>query len=183
MNAWLDGHTSICDPRYNDGRDRFPLCTLIFWEKMNKVIEEQQEWKAGLEWVKERQLEWASTGKEGLIHNYGTFAALEDIRLASQLQLRWDTIPAKDLAQFLGTKWLASDNIDQIAERVTKDVRTWGKVMVVRTLFQEAIMLYGSSVSSISSTGAHLLEEFKDELVNGVVEKLYVPFNINSNHW
>ncbi|KAF7424768.1 hypothetical protein PC9H_010079 [Pleurotus ostreatus] len=53
--AWLNGANSIVDPRYNDGVDRFPLYALSFWKALEKIVEKQKAWKAGIEWLKDEE--------------------------------------------------------------------------------------------------------------------------------
>jgi hypothetical protein len=54
--AWFDGCKSILDPRYNDGRDRFPLWVLTFWKEMGELWDAYWAWETSVGWV-EGQLE------------------------------------------------------------------------------------------------------------------------------
>jgi hypothetical protein len=42
---------SIIDWRYNDGRDRFPLWALGYWQKMAEDVEKQMLWKRSCRWL------------------------------------------------------------------------------------------------------------------------------------
>lgn len=48
---WMNGTNSLIDPRYNDGRDRFPLYALTFWKELGRVVDQQESWQKASEWL------------------------------------------------------------------------------------------------------------------------------------
>lgn len=41
---WLDGTKSISDPRYNRGKDRFPLWALELWRQLAVIVNDKTHW-------------------------------------------------------------------------------------------------------------------------------------------
>ncbi|KAF8687978.1 hypothetical protein AX14_003566 [Amanita brunnescens Koide BX004] len=42
---WFDGKRSITDPRYNRGRDRYPVWVLAVWKEISSLISKQKIWR------------------------------------------------------------------------------------------------------------------------------------------
>lgn len=53
---WMNGTNSLIDPRYNDGRNRFPLYALTFWKELCRVVDQQESWQKALDCPESRRL-------------------------------------------------------------------------------------------------------------------------------
>jgi hypothetical protein len=49
--AWIDGAQSIIDPRFNEGRDHFPLWVIEWWRKLSDMVRYQAQWKQAEQWL------------------------------------------------------------------------------------------------------------------------------------
>ncbi|KAJ7670785.1 hypothetical protein DFH06DRAFT_980885 [Mycena polygramma] len=180
--AWLDGAKSIADPRFNDGKDRFPLGTLSFWKEMADIIKQQGTWKRGVQWVEnERQ-----KCKDG-----DTKAALEHVRaeletMGWKVSLTYDrgSTSTMDLADFLGSVWLGTTHIDMmmedLADRVASDPELRAKVLVVRLSFSQQIL---RAKGKYTKNWAPELHQYEREVKDEGKEKIIFPVNIGNKHW
>ena len=48
---WFDGATSVVDPRFNNGTERFPLWVLSLWKVMQEMVMYQKLWKSSIHWL------------------------------------------------------------------------------------------------------------------------------------
>ncbi|KAJ7701595.1 hypothetical protein B0H16DRAFT_1483471 [Mycena metata] len=178
--AWITGAKSITDPRFNDGAERFPLETLTYWGNMAEVIEEQSTWKRTVNWVN-NELKKAKDGD--------TKSALEDVRTELG-SMGWKaplpycnrTTTTLDLAEFLGSVWLRTTNVDimmeDLRERVASDPELAAKVIVAPLAFSDAILGLKKG-----GEGNKLLKSYEREIREGGKEKIIFPANIGNQHW
>ncbi|KAJ7708426.1 hypothetical protein B0H16DRAFT_1481388 [Mycena metata] len=178
--AWITGAKSITDPRFNDGAERFPLETLTYWGNMAEVIEEQSTWKRTVNWVN-NELKKAKDGD--------TKSALEDVRTELG-SMGWKaplpycnrTTTTLDQAEFLGSVWLRTTNVDimmeDLRERVASDPELAAKVIVAPLAFSDAILGLKKG-----GEGNKLLKSYEREIREGGKEKIIFPANIGNQHW
>lgn len=180
--SWFDGMESITDPRYNDGKDRFPFWIISFWKELSNVTKKQLGWKKSKAWLDEQAKDTDPVLGESL-------AAAADLFNT----LGWDTelpylrgIPTTfTLSLILTWEWLTDDHIDimmeDLAYRVSLDPELAEKVIVAPLAFSEAIKK--SPKGGYTKEKTPLLYLYEKKIREGKIEKLYYPMHIHGNHW
>lgn len=54
---WFDGSKSLVDPRYNQGKERFPFWILTLWRRITSMAEKQRDWGEAVEFLKKEVVE------------------------------------------------------------------------------------------------------------------------------
>ncbi|KAF4618012.1 hypothetical protein D9613_012840 [Agrocybe pediades] len=190
--AWLDGATSIIDPRFNEGRERLPMWMLAYWKKATEVNEMQELWRKGVIWLRNEGQRLNST------------ALPETIEKATRLldNLHWNT-PIRPisshfsyiattlfLAKFLGTFWLNDEHINMMIEQLRENAskRTSGTAQQLQTL--STVVEDLSFPLAIHNLPKDLSKEKNKRIIrlgqlakDGTMKKLYFPLHVNSTHW
>ncbi|KAL0949786.1 hypothetical protein HGRIS_009824 [Hohenbuehelia grisea] len=163
--AWFDKAQSVVDRRYNDGRDRLPLCAMTLWTEMVRVKGVQEEWRRGI---------------IGRVKDH-----LRVISWDAYLQHIQGQISTRRLATFLGTAWLSDDEInlmmEDIAHRITAEQRK--DVLVAKLDFSNAITAYRKWKGTPSESAHRRLGRYEDEIKAKEPRWLYFPVHVNGNHW
>jgi hypothetical protein len=112
--AWLDSAKSISDPRFNDGKDRFPFFVLSMWRELAELGGSIEKWRRAKVWL---------FGKKESAQDEDTLAAiteaitlLETTGWNSPLSLSVPSASTLHLTAVLGTGWLTDDHIDMMCE-------------------------------------------------------------------
>ncbi|KAJ6615754.1 hypothetical protein B0H10DRAFT_2220087 [Mycena sp. CBHHK59/15] len=178
--AWFDGCKSIVDPRYNEGRDRFLLWVLNFWDDMGTLARAHWAWDTSVRWV---------TGQLEKDLPDADLEALTVVkRLFDTLGWRnriWGQWTHLDLATILSWQWLSDDHIDMLmadlSARVAADPELAKTVLVAPLAFSEA--LQRASKKKYTKDDAPLLARYEAHIKKHGFERLYFPSHVNKNHW
>ncbi|KAJ7659817.1 hypothetical protein DFH06DRAFT_1326842 [Mycena polygramma] len=169
--AWLDGNTSILDPRYNDGRDRLPLGALTLWKELARVVDGQKIWRKSDGWLT------SELGKSGLDRE-----DREALMTAKSLldTLGWDTKirgswTTSTLAIILSGAWLSDDHIDMmmadLSARVAADPELAAEILIAPLAFSEAIKK-GAGKATYTPQETPLLSRYEEHIKKIVDFKL-----------
>ncbi|KAG6916064.1 hypothetical protein DXG01_008589 [Tephrocybe rancida] len=118
--AWFNGAKSIIDPRYNGGTDRFPLWTLSFWNALGALVEKQEKWKRGDQWINDEfQQTKNPLTKKSLLDAKQTLATMG---WNVPLSFSKGMVTTMDLALLLGSGWLTDEHISMITADLSNEV-------------------------------------------------------------
>ncbi|PPQ86803.1 hypothetical protein CVT24_005671, partial [Panaeolus cyanescens] len=118
--AWFDGATSIIDQRLNQSTSiRFPLWVFTFWKDVMRYTAICQSWKNAVSWLEHE--------KQQITTNLSVIQEAETMMLSllpgcCPMFYCRNTTQIEQLARFLGTRWLATDHIDMLMEKLQKDL-------------------------------------------------------------
>ncbi|KAJ7034214.1 hypothetical protein C8F04DRAFT_1350091 [Mycena alexandri] len=179
--AWLSGAKSVADPRFNEGEDRFSLSTVSYWWTMAEIIEEQGLWKRGIQWL-DNECRKDVDGETKLVID-NVREELKTLGWKVPLTYCRGTASTMDLAQFLSTVWLKTNNIDimmeDLAARVASDPELKDKVIVAPLAFSDTIL--GVKKGAYEKQG--LLRRYEREIRDEGKERIIFPVNIGNKHW
>lgn len=182
--AWLDGMTSLVDPRF-DEEIRWPLWVLTFWKKMLYILRAHNLWTKCQKWL---EYEKQNHQTDSL-----TCKILDDT-LFRLTQIGWDSriVPGSwntiVLTRLLGEEWLDDDHIDMMVIDLSNDIKKHpnslgSKIMVAPFNFANEIARNSSQGLYSRKNGAPLLYHYEDLFKANKLEKLYFPIHVNQNHW
>ncbi|KAJ7292486.1 hypothetical protein C8J57DRAFT_1456964 [Mycena rebaudengoi] len=182
--AWFDGTKSICDPRFNDGTDRFPLWTLMWWKDMAKLVEKQAKWKRSIKWLESERDKSKDVETTGAVN--GALEMLRTLGWNKPLNYLRGNVTTMDLAELLATVWLRTDHIDimmeEIAAQVESDPKLSDKVVVASLSFEYDIKATGKG-KSYPKKSSGLLRSYEEEIKEKNKEWLIFPANFGNKHW
>ncbi|KAJ7504710.1 hypothetical protein B0H11DRAFT_1709383 [Mycena galericulata] len=180
--AWFDGHTSIRDPRYNEGRDRFPLWTLTLWKELLRVVEDQKMWKRSRDWI-QTELEKPDLESGDLDALTTANSLLDTLGWDTKIHGSWTTF---NLSIILSYSWLSDDHIDMmmadLSARLAADPELAADVMIAPLAFAVAIM-NGAANKTYTRQDSTLLARYEEHIKKNGLTHLYFPLHIHNNHW
>ncbi|KAJ7488492.1 hypothetical protein B0H11DRAFT_2406543, partial [Mycena galericulata] len=180
--AWFDGHTSIRDPRYNEGRDRFPLWTLTLWKELLRVVEDQKMWKRSRDWI-QTELEKPDLESGDLDALTTANSLLDTLGWDTKIHGSWTTF---NLSIILSYSWLSDDHIDMmmadLSARLAADPELAADVMIAPLAFAVAIM-NGAANKTYTRQDSTLLARYEEHIKKNGLMHLYFPLHIHNNHW
>jgi hypothetical protein len=185
--AWLDGYQSIIHWQKKDLR--LPLWYLHYWLRMAAATCTQRQWIMARDWV--------DTHSGGLPSN-DTIPPISTTLNKEIARLGWGTtlqgiahhgcMVATDIADLLQDEWMCDRHIDSlcagIQERITENTHLQKIFVGTLTFFShlrcddKMWQTYGSETRSFRH-----LWELGIKLEDRMIEQLYFPFHVNSNHY
>ncbi|KAJ6548850.1 hypothetical protein B0H19DRAFT_1074654 [Mycena capillaripes] len=169
--AWLDGYTSIRDPRFNDGRDRLPLGALTLWKELEHAVKDQKMWQSSREWT-DKELAKPGLDKADQAALATARSLLDTIGRDTKIFGEWTTF---DLSIILSNAWLSDDHIDMmmadLSARVVAAPELAQKVMIAPLAFSQAIK------------DTPLLARYENHIKSKGLIELHFPLHIHGNHW
>ncbi|KAM6495644.1 hypothetical protein JOM56_008350 [Amanita muscaria] len=182
--AWFDGAQSIIDWRYNDGRERFPLWALGYWQKMAEEVEKQTLWKRSCRWL---QTESAKPHKtEELPHLITTAqGTLTHLGWDVSLQYQHGAVSSSTLSALLSTAWLSDEHINMMVEEFTgrlKNISHLASRIIIAPLAFALQINSAAKRNSYTKQDAPLLYRYQQLMLAGFCQ-IYFPLNVNGNHW
>ncbi|KAJ7661512.1 hypothetical protein DFH06DRAFT_1089007 [Mycena polygramma] len=179
--AWFDGCKSILDPRYNDGRDRFPLWGLGFWKEMRRLRDAHWTWETSVGWV-DSQLEKDTLPDQDREALMVTKLLFKTMGWNTKISGQWTHL---HLAKILSWQWLSDDHIDMLmtdlSARVAADPELAKTVLIAPLAFSEA--LKRASNKNYTKEDAPLLARYEAHIKEHGFKHLYFPSHVNKNHW
>ena len=169
---WFDGVTSIVDPRFNNGAERFPFWVLSLWRKMQKMIEYQELWKSSIRWL------------ESVTHSGDVVEAKDLIKnLPWGKSLRFGAATTLEFAGFLGMSWLSDTQIDMMVGELQNRMRVGecakGAVIEPLAFYWELVSIGKGWKDPLTSP---YLLRLASQVQDGATT-IWFPININNNHW
>ena len=170
---WFDGASSIVDPRFNNGTERFPLWVLSLWVDMKKVVEHQKRWKLAVRWLE------LTTYPEGIV--------IQAKRLIERLSwnepLHFSGASTLEFAGFLGVSWLSDTQIDMMVNVLQNRMKTeehiGGVLIEPLTLSWELASVGKGWNKPLVSL---YLSRLADQIEAGITT-IWFPICVNENHW
>ncbi|KAF9034205.1 hypothetical protein BDZ89DRAFT_1111113 [Hymenopellis radicata] len=189
---WFDGAKSIVDPRYNDGRERFPLWVLAFWREMNQVAKKQRQWRESLQYLDCLKKKCSDETARAMLDAVTRVELrLEDIGWNQPLAYTSTTVTTLDLAVLLSSEWLSDDHINMMTEYLTNELRKKppirdgkaAKIIIAAVEFGNAIQSCVGEGRYTKDTGGGILERYENLILSEDIDELYIPFHVHGNHW
>jgi hypothetical protein len=170
---WFDGATSIVDPRFNNGTERFPLWVLSLWKEMQKTIEHQKLWKSLIQWL------------DSITHPEDITTQAKDLinSLPWNKPLHSGGVTTLEFASFLGVSWLSDNQINMMVKALQKQMKTEEGA---RGVLIEPLVLPWELVSVGKGWTDPLTSPYLSRLANqieGGITTVWFPMNVNNNHW
>ena len=170
--VWLDGSRSIVDPRF-DRTERFPLWVLSLWNKVQKLIQCQNEWRKSVRWL------------DSMTHPAEIITQVKGIveTLSWDEPLRSRGATSFDLTGFLGTPWLSDIQIDVMIETLHERMKAKESVegVIIRSVvFAQEIVAVARGVKE---TASGYLSRLMDRIRRMYVKTLWFPIHVNNSHW
>ena len=170
---WFDGATSIVDPRFNNGTDRFPLWVLSLWKEIQKTIEHQKLWNSSIHWL------------ESITHPKDIVIQGRDLikNLPWNQPLCSGGATTLEFAGFLGVSWLSDTQIDMMIKvlqnRMKTEEHTEGVLIEPLAFFWELRSIGKGWTDPLTSP---YLSRLANQIQDGITT-IWFPMNINNNHW
>ena len=170
---WFDGASSIVDPRFNNGAERFPLWVLSLWNDMQKVVGDQKRWQSSVRWL------------ELATHPKDIVAQVKHLikRLPWNKPLRSTGATTLEFAGFLGVSWLLDTQINLMVNvlqnRMKTEEHTKGVLIEPLTLSWELISVGKGWTEPLTSS---YLSRLANQVQAGITT-IWFPINVNNNHW
>lgn len=181
--AWLDGAQSVVDWRYNDGRERFPLWVMSFWQKTADVIERQSLWKRSCRWL---NVEKTKSKHESMSHQISMAErALADLGWDVALSYQRGAVSSSTLSGLLSTAWLNDEHINMMLEDLAKtlaDIPVLASHIIIAPLAFTVQINNTAKNTSYTKQNAGLLYKYQQRIATGI-RRIYFPINVNGNHW
>lgn len=170
---WFDGARSIVDPRFNNGTERFPLWVLSLWNKIQKMIGHQKQWRSSIQWLE------LITHPEDIV--------VQAKRLIEKLPwngpLCFGGASTIEYAGFIGASWLTDTQIDMMVNvlrgRMAAEGHTKWALVEPITLAWELVIIGNEQRDALVSP---YLSRLADQIQAGIAE-IWFPINMNQNHW
>ena len=105
---WFDGCTSVCDRRFDEGNERFPLCALQLWLDFAEQARAQDVWKAVLSWVTKHFIQTDVPSDEAVFQETKTILPM----LPWNTNIYGNNCTIANLTELLGCDWISSDVLD-----------------------------------------------------------------------
>ncbi|KAJ7143457.1 hypothetical protein C8R46DRAFT_1316074, partial [Mycena filopes] len=180
--AWFDGCQSITDPRFNGGRDRFPLWVLSVWQELERVVKDQNMWRRSRDWI-DLALEKPNLDDADLDGLTSARSLLDTLGWDTKINGGWTTF---NLALILSNAWLSDDHIDMmmadLSARVASDPKLADTLLIAPLAFANAIAS-GATKKSYTREQTPLLARYEDHIKTKRLTELLFPVHINDNHW
>ncbi|KAJ7101505.1 hypothetical protein B0H15DRAFT_769608 [Mycena belliarum] len=180
--AWLDGAKSIVDPRFNDGRERFPIWALTLWSELLKVVDDQRRWQHSCEWIESElgRHDLDAVDRDALTN---AKSIMDSLGWNTKIHGRWTIL---DLATVLSNAWLSDDHIDMmmidLSARVAADPALAAKLIVAPLAFSQAIK-NAAQKKKYTREDTPLLARYEQHIKKTHLTQLYFPMHVNANHW
>ena len=170
---WFDGASSIVDPRFNGGAERFPPWALSLWKKIQKVIGDQKQWNSSVRWL------------ELITHPEDTVAQTKSFvgGLPWNKQLCSIGGSTLEFAGFLGASWLSDTQIDMMVNVLRSRMTT--EEQIKGTLLEPMVLSWELVIVSTEKKGPMIspyLSRLTDQIKAGIMT-IWFPINVNENHW
>ncbi|KAJ7865909.1 hypothetical protein B0H14DRAFT_3595961 [Mycena olivaceomarginata] len=179
--AWVDGSISIIDPRYNDGRERFPLSALTLWKKLSRVLKDQKMWQQSRDWTD--QALQKSVNQEDKAALTTARSLLDTLGWDTRIHGPWTTL---HLSVLLSNAWLSDDHIDMmmadLSARVAADPELAQKILIAPLAFSQAVK-DSMAKKTYQRKDTPLLARYEDHIKAKGLSALYFPVHIHGNHW
>ncbi|KAF8148090.1 hypothetical protein B0H34DRAFT_669139 [Crassisporium funariophilum] len=179
--AWLDGAKSVVDQRFNDGADRLPLWALTFWKEVILCHKTQALWKASVLWLDREESKTKSKTQPEQIQQVRQI--LMTISWNSTMSYCKRHTTTLHLANFFGTVWLSDEHINMMVEELNVELSQNPKL---KLRFQVADLYFALKISKLhkkTSGRQEYLANIANQANNQLVEQLYFPLHVNTNHW
>ncbi|KAJ8700697.1 hypothetical protein PTI98_003700 [Pleurotus ostreatus] len=182
--TWMNGMNSLIDPRYDDGRDRFPLYALTLWKQLGRVVDQQESWQKALVW-----LEAEERSADPLVGAMITSAIgrLDELGWDVPLQYLRGSASTSLLSALFSNEWLSSDHMDMAAEelslRIVDDGQAHLKIRVAPVAFANSLADAARYKQAYSKRQTPLLCRYEREVTAKELERLYFPIHVHGNHW
>jgi hypothetical protein len=168
----FNGRSSIMDPRFNNGTERFPLWVLSLWREMQRMIVNQKQWKSSVCWLE------LATHPEGV-----TEAKSLIERLPWNKPLHSGGVSTLQFAGFLGASWLSDIQLNTMVrvlqDRMKTEKYTKGSLVELLTLTWE-LMSIGDGRRELSTSV--YLSRLADGIRAGTTTTWF-PIHVNDCHW
>ncbi|KAH9983501.1 hypothetical protein BJV77DRAFT_300257 [Russula vinacea] len=181
--AWLDGAQSVIDWRYNDGRERFPLWVVAFWEKLADTVKWQSLWKRSHCWLRTEitKCKYQNTSNQISMAEHALASLGWDVALHYQR----GAISSSVLSGLLSTAWLNDEHInmimEELADMLTKIPALASQIIIAPLVFAGQINNTAKN-KSYTKQNASLLYKYQQRIAVGI-QRIYFPINVNGNHW
>ena len=177
--AWLDGAQSIVDPRYNDGRDRLPLWSLAWWQKMTTMVRSQSQWKQGEKWL---------TAESKTMESTKVMSEARDLLavLPWNEDAGWSTTTL-EFSRLLGTHWVSDTLMDMMMEHLAHRAQCQNspenKSILIGTVLLSQSIEASARQNDYSPAHAPLLARYEMQITALDIRNLYLPVHVHGNHW
>ena len=182
---WFDGHQSICDCRYNNGEDRFPLYVLQLWQQFSCQASIQQRWQASLSWTTEQQ--WQAdlpSDSEAAFRDSQQLLSM----LPWQEDVRMGGCTTADFTELLGSSWISGDVLDLGLNALRQELHSSREdSFATRFEVSNLSLLYElqRAVSTFDFSEKHVpsLYRLGKRIRMGLVDEVFVLVNVRGVHW
>ena len=170
---WFDGASSIMDPRFNNGAERFPLWVLSLWKEIQKAIKHQRRWRLSIQWL------------ELIAHPESIVVQARSLieKLPWNKPLHFGGASTLEFAGFLGASWLSDTQINMMVDilqnRMVIEEHTEGAHIEPLIFAWELIFVGNGSKDPLTSS---YLLRLVDQIQAGATA-IWFPINVNKNHW
>ncbi|KAI0072551.1 hypothetical protein K474DRAFT_1711492 [Panus rudis PR-1116 ss-1] len=189
--AWFDGNQSICDPRFNNRQERFPLYAIGFWREIADLRIAATIWERAQRWTHERAMDSvaAETAAE----------TVEDLmeELGWNISIRSKTTHAysPDLAGLLGSGksleqrgWLSDSVIDLMVDTLREQLTRMalkGRLTSIQCLgfSHQMSRAVRERKETYTRKDFGLLYGISDCVHKRQLESLYFPLLTGKCHW
>ena len=182
---WLDGAQSITDPRFNDGRERLPLCIVGFWREMANLIRDQDRWKHSVQWLEDERQRKGQT-QETIKAIDEALTNLDSIARNTELTSSTAIASTLSLTTLVGNECLDDDHINLMMEflsqRVSKDDKPLKKIIIAPLTFANELR-NNRHGTYLKKANAPILCRCERHIKENRIDLLYFPVHVNSNHW
>lgn len=171
--VWLNGGSSIVDPRFNNGMERFPFWVLSLWKEMKKTVQYQDEWRKSLHWL------------DSSTHPVEIMTQVKDVveKLPWNQPLSLRGAASLDLTGFLGVSWLSDTQIDMMIdilwERLETSEHNKGVGIELAAFSQEMVSVANGAKPATSK----YLSRLADHIKRTHMKTLWFPIHVNNSHW
>jgi hypothetical protein len=185
---FLDGYCSFVDPRFNEGKDRFPFWVLTFFLLVHDVREVQDHWRNAIKFV-EKILAKPTDGV-----NPGVCAAAEEV-LKSLGNIGWNEKLGKsgelssELATFLSAGWLKSSHIElqvlYLQERLQQQPVHGRRIGIASLAFTNRLVQSGISkeFDSKDLPTDDIMRKAEAHVLTNKLDEIYMPAHLSTQHW
>ncbi|KAJ8090489.1 hypothetical protein PM082_002377 [Marasmius tenuissimus] len=182
---WLDGYQSIVDPRFCEGKERFPFYILEFWVQVKETAKQRLDWQRAEGFLaKEMRKGHDSKTMDVLSTAWGLFD-----RIGWRERFPTYRVYSMDLTMFLGHGWLSDTQIDLMAGhinlRLEHEGTKYGRRSSVASL-AFANKIVSPEIWKTWENGKpqdRVMQHFKSLILEDEIEVLYIPVHVNNNHW
>jgi hypothetical protein len=182
---WLDGNQSFVDLRFNNGKDRFPIWILTFFQLIHDTRGLQDRWRNSITFLNKFLGPATEPGVRAAAKK--AFGMLGDIGWNEKLLPSGES--SSELATFLSSSWLASCHIElqvlYLQERLRKEPVHGRRIGIAPLAFTDrlvkpAIQKFFDSEDPLSD---RTMRNVEAEVITGKLDELYMPAHLSTQHW